>query len=262
VFLGREAGLALLAAAPARGATAVESWQPAAGTELGLVLSESRVCSGLVPVENVCGLLRGADPELARQVIIVSAHYDHDGVKSGVVYPGADDNASGSCGLLALAGALKDYASLRRSVLVIWVSGEEKGLYGSRAWSQAPLLPPGFAPYCNINVDMIGRNRPDELYITPSKDYQFYNGLTRLFERFAPLEGFPELGAADDFYFRSDHKEFAELGIPVAFLFNGVHEDYHQPTDTADKIDTDKIRRVVRLMLRVIDALQVEDPGL
>jgi len=261
VILAREAGRHLLAASAL--ADEPPGTRPRLGQDLGLVVAETRVGRTTIEVENVCGLLRGEDPVLAKDVVIVSAHYDHVGVDDGEIYNGADDNASGSSGLLALAEALKSYGPLRRSVLIVWCSGEEKGLYGSKAWAQNPVLPLGFRPYCNLNIDMIGRNRPDELYVTPSRDYgQYYNGLTRLCERMAPLEGFPELGSADEYYFRSDHKEFASLGIPVAFLFNGVHEDYHRPTDTPDKIDPDKIRRVVRLVVRVIDALQVDDPGL
>ncbi len=238
------------------------TWLPKSGTPLGLTIHEQRSAGGLQTLENVCGLLRGQDPELAKEVILVSAHYDHDGIKNGEIYPGADDNGSGTTGLLALAEALTHYEGLRRSVLFIWVSGEEKGLYGSRAWAQNPLLPEGLRPFCNVNIDMIGRNAPDKLFITPSPAHKHYNGLTRFAESFAPQEGFPVLESADEFYYRSDHKEFAELGIPVAFLFNGVHADYHQPTDTTDKIDTDKIRRVVRIVVRMIDALQVDDPGL
>src|SRR5262249_39314182 len=109
----------------------------------------------------------------------------------------------------------------------------------------------------DLNLDMVGRNAPETLLITPSKELEEYNGLTRLAERLAPLEGFPVLGSADEFWTRSDHMNFARnLGIPVAFLFCGEHEDYHQPTDDVEKIDCDKIRRVTRLVLRMLDALQ------
>jgi Zn-dependent M28 family amino/carboxypeptidase len=146
---------------------------------------------------------------------------------------------------------------MRRSVLILWVSGEEKGLLGSEAWTRAPTLAPGMRPVCNVNIDMIGRNAPDKLLITPTKELKEYNGLTRLAESFAPLEGFPVLGGCDDYWERSDHMNFAQnLGIPVAFLFSDVHEDYHEPTDDAEKIDCDKIRRVVRLVVRMLDGLQ------
>jgi Zn-dependent M28 family amino/carboxypeptidase len=194
---------------------------------------------------------------LSKEVILVSAHYDHVGVTNGVVYPGADDNGSGSMGLLALAEALAEYGPMRRSVMLLWVSGEEKGLWGSAAWTRSPTLPAGHRAVCDLNIDMIGRNAPDYLLITPTSRMREYNGLTRLAEGFAPQEGFAPLGSADEYWRRSDHMNFADnLRIPVAFLFSDVHEDYHKPGDTPDKIDHDKIRRVVRLVLRMIDALQ------
>jgi len=117
---------------------------------------------------------------------------------------------------------------------------------------------------CDINIDMIGRNAPDKLLIAPTRALgSEYNGLTRLAEALAPREGFPVLGSADEYWRRSDHMNFAvNMKLPVAFLFSDVHEDYHEPTDTPDKIDYDKIRRVVRLVLRMLDALQENELNL
>jgi len=162
---------------------------------------------------------------------------------------------------------------MRRSVMLVWVSGEEKGLWGSKAWAENPSLPEGTHAVADLNMDMIGRNAPNVLYVTPSSKHKGYNGLTRLAERFGVEEGFghfPEgieqgfdgLGSADVYYQRSDHAEFAKLGIPVCFLFAGEHADYHQPGDTPDKIDYDKIHRVVRVIVRLLDALQADDMGL
>ena len=232
---------------------------PRPGELRGTVIHDVRAGSGTIALENVCALWPGSDPALSKQVLIVSAHYDHDGVKGGKVYPGADDNGSGSMGLLALAEALVEYGPMRRSVLLMWVSGEEKGLWGSEAWTKNPSLPDGHRAVCNINIDMIGRNAPGKLLITPTKMLKEYNGLTRLAESLAPREGFPALGSCDDYWERSDHMNFAQnLGIPVAFLFSDVHEDYHEPTDTPDKIDYDKVRRVTRLVLRMLDGLQAD----
>ena len=220
-----------------------------------------------VMAENVTALWPGSDPVLKNEVIIISAHYDHVGVNGADIFNGADDNGSGTVGLLALAEALTNYGPMRRSVMIIWVSGEEKGLWGSKAWASNPSLAEGMHAVLNINTDMIGRKAPSELYVTPSSKHPGYNGLTRLAEEFAKLEGFgdfPEgreqgfegLGSADVYYSRSDHAEFAKLEIPVCFLFAGEHEDYHRPSDTPDKIDYDKIRRVVRLVTRMLDQLQ------
>jgi len=237
-----------------------EDWEPKRGTDLKVKMTDSRKSGGAggVTMENVCGFWRGSDPELSKDVIIVSAHYDHVGVRNGEIYNGADDNGSGTCGLLAVSEALAAYGPMRRSVMLIWVSGEEKGLWGSRAWSDNPHLPEGCKPIANLNIDMIGRNAPDKLMITPSSEHEKYNGMVKLMKDFAKLEGFPELGNADDYYHRSDQAMFERLGIPVAFLFSDIHEDYHQPSDTPDKIDCDKIRRVVRTVVRMLDAMQTD----
>jgi hypothetical protein len=232
---------------------------PAVGTDLGLVLTETRKLAPLVQVEDVCGYWPGSDPVLAKETIIVSAHYDHVGTKNGVVYNGADDNGSGTCGLMAIAEALANYGPMRRSVMLIWVSGEEKGLWGSAAWTKDPWVPDGGKPICDINIDMIGRNAPDKLLITPTRELPQYNGLVRIAEKVGPLEGFPKLGSCDEYWRRSDHMNFSDnLKIPVCFLFSDVHEDYHQPTDKPEKIDNDKIRRVSRMVLRMLEELQAD----
>jgi hypothetical protein len=234
---------------------------PPVGTELAGRFSHARKLAGqggTVMAENVCGWWPGNDPELADEVIIVSAHYDHVGYGGGTeIHNGADDNGSGTCGLLALAEALTVHGPLRRSVLLMWVSGEEKGLWGSQAWTENPWLPDGARAVCDINIDMIGRNAPDYLLITPTSAHKNHNGLVRLAEQVAPLEGFPKLGSCDAYWSRSDHINFANrLKIPVTFLFSDVHDDYHQPGDDPEKIDYDKIRRVVRVVMRMIAGLQ------
>ena len=211
-------------------------------------------------LENVCGLWPGSDPELSKEVLIVSAHYDHVGENDDEIFNGADDNGSGTVGLMAIAEALAAHGPMKRSVLLLWVSGEEKGLKGSEAWTLDPTLPEGMRPVANLNIDMIGRNAPNYLLITPTVDHPAYNGLTRMAERTAPLEGFPKLGSCDEYWERSDHRNFSvNLEIPVAFLFSDVHEDYHQSTDTVEKIDYDKIARVSRVVVRMLDHLQDMD---
>lgn len=248
--------------------------KPEVGAVLDSSFTEKRaMLADPIAAENVCGLWPGSDPVLKNEVIIVSAHYDHVGASGGLIFNGADDNGSGTCGMLALAEALVEYGPMKRSVMLIWVSGEEKGLWGSRAWSQKPSLADGMKAVANINIDMIGRNDPKVLYVTPSPNHKSYNGLTKLMETFGTEEGFgdfPEgqeqgfegLGSADDYYRRSDHAEFAKLGIPVCFLFAGVHDDYHKHTDTIEKIDYDKIHRVVRVVIKALNALQADELNL
>jgi hypothetical protein len=232
---------------------------PEVGEELPVRLHEVRKRAvSIQPVRNVCALWPGSDPELGKEVMIISAHYDHVGTSNkGEIFNGADDNGSGTSGVLALADALHAYGPLKRSVLLLWVSGEEKGLWGSEAWTKDPWLPEGMKPVLDLNIDMIGRTAPDELYITPSRDHQAYNSVAELAYSLSPLEGFPELQSQDDYWRRSDHMNFNDnLKIPVAFLSSGEHPDYHKPSDTPDKIDYEKLGRTVRLVLRMLDALQ------
>ena len=233
--------------------------EPKAGDELKVVLEDARKIApdSQIECEDVCGFWPGSDPELSKEVILCSAHYDHLGTsEDGTIYNGADDNGSGTCGLLALAEALVEHGPLRRSVMILWVSGEEKGLYGSRAWADHPFFPNGGRAVADINMDMIGRNAKNQILITPTAQHPAYNGLVKLAEKLAPLEGFTDLQNADEYYTRSDQAMFAKLGIPVLFLFGNVHEDYHRPSDKVEKLDGDKARRVVRLVLRMLDGMQ------
>lgn len=238
---------------------------PTIGSGLGFDWEDERRFpgdAGLIELENVCGLWPGSDATLAREVILISAHYDHVGVKSGSVYNGADDNASGTSALLAMAEALRQMGPLRRSVMLLWVSAEEKGLFGSKAFADKPSLPDGMRIVANINLDMVGRNGAGELYFTPTADHPAHNRLAQIAESMRELEGFSAFGSADQYYERSDHYNFARQGIPVIFFFNGEHDDYHKPTDTTSKIDADKIRRVTRMVLRMLMELQSDELGL
>jgi len=253
VYLSPEAGSALLAAAGVKREALKD------GAALAVDVKETRVLVGggaLIDVQNVCGFWPGSDPALKNEVIIVSAHYDHVGMQGGVIHNGADDNGSGTCTLLALAEALTQYGPQRRSLMLMWVSGEEKGLWGSAAWNKNPYLPDGCKAVADINIDMVGRNAPDKLLVTPTREHKSYSFLTKVAETYAPLEGFPVLGSADAFWTRSDHYNFVKAGIPATFLFSDVHDDYHRPTDDPEKIDFDKIQRVTRLVLRMLDGLQ------
>lgn len=214
----------------------------------------------VLELENVCAFWPGSDPELKKEVILISAHYDHVGTSEEGIFNGADDNGSGTTGLLQIADALAAYGPMRRSVMLLWVSGEEKGLLGSEAWTKDPWLPEGTRAICNLNIDMIGRNAPEEIGITPTREREEYNRLTEIVEQQMNAEGFTVLNSADAYWSRSDHANFSRhMGLPVAFLFSDVHEDYHKPTDTADRIDYDKIRRVTRLVVRMLHELQVDD---
>lgn len=207
---------------------------------------------------NVVAVLRGSDPVLRNEYVVLSAHMDHVGVGAPVngdsIYNGADDDASGTAALVEIAEAM---ASLpvrpRRSVIFLNVSGEEKGLLGSRWYSDHPTVPLRQI-VANVNIDMIGRNSPDTVVVI-GKDYSTLGGVVNsVGARHSELR----LTASDDiwpeerFFFRSDHFNFARKEIPAIFFFTGVHEDYHRPSDTVDKIDSDKAMRVTRLIYHTV----------
>jgi hypothetical protein len=203
---------------------------------------------------NVVAILRGSDPDLAETYVVFSAHMDHVGVGTAnsagdSIYNGADDDASGTSALVEMAQAfsLLDEAP-RRSLVFLNVSGEEKGLLGSRWFSEHPTVPIDRV-VANVNMDMIARNAPDSIVVIG----QEYSSLGPLLQRVAVEH--PELGLTvsediwpeERFFFRSDHFNFARLEIPALFFFAGVHEDYHQPSDEIDKLDLEKAARVARL---------------
>mgnify|MGYP002623920196 FL=1 len=200
---------------------------------------------------NVVAVLRGSDPELADEAVVYSAHMDHVGRRiDGDVFNGADDNASGSAGLLAIAGAFaRAETRPRRSVVFLSVSGEELGLWGSQYYSDHPTWPLDKI-VADVNTDMIGRSGPEsgpmEVTVTPSYRHPKYSTLVRDAQRFA-AELDMSFSPGDKYYMRSDHFNFARKGIPVVFFCNGEHEDYHQVTDHADKLDGDKMQRIARL---------------
>src|SRR5690349_8682024 len=185
VYLVPDAAKSFLAAA------GVKAEGLKAGAQLALTVKETRVLAGkggLVDVQNVCGFWPGSDPVLKNEMIIVSAHYDHVGYNGGTtIHNGADDNGSGTCCLLSLAEALKQYGPLRRSLMLMWVCGEEKGLWGSDAWNKNPYLPDGCKPVADINIDMVGRNAPEKLLVTPTHEHKSYSFLTKVAETYAPL---------------------------------------------------------------------------
>jgi len=231
---------------------------PSPGELLGMRFHERRAPRPSGRLDNVAGLWPGRHPERACEVLLVSVHYDHLGRKGDTVFPGANDNGSGTCALLAVAEALAILGPLERSVLLLWVSGEEQGLRGSLAWTMAPRLPEGMHVVAAINVDGIGRGAIDELRATPSPAHPAYGPLAIAAGEAASREGFEKLASADASWTRSDHWNYHErLGVPVvAFLEAAVSPDYHTPEDTPDKVDCDRVRRVARTVVRLLHALQ------
>jgi Peptidase family M28 len=201
---------------------------------------------------NVVGFFPGADPEKKKEVVIFSAHYDHVGVdEKGEIFNGSDDNASGTSALLEIAEAFGDGPRPARSVAFLWVSGEEKGLLGSRWFSEHISLPGDYKIIADINIDMVSRNDGKSIGVTPSSSHASHTNLVTLAEESAKLEGLEIKYDADQFFNRTDSANFARKGIPVVFFFSGIHEDYHKSTDDVEKADFDKAARVARAAYRL-----------
>lgn len=220
-----------------------------------------------VQSKNVLAFIEGVDPELKDEVVVLSSHYDHVGIgrpdsTGDVIYNGADDDGSGTIGLLhvaqAMVAAKKAGAGTKRSVLILHVTGEEKGLLGSRYYSDHPVYPIE-KTVANLNLDMIGRRdfeNPDSgdyIYVIGGKIIS--SGIDSLLN-VANMESvnielsdrYNDLNDPNQFYRRSDHWNFGRLGVPFAFFFNGVHEDYHRPSDEVDKIDFEALTKRSQLI--------------
>lgn len=202
--------------------------------------------------ENVLAYIEGSDK--ADELIVICAHHDHEGVDdNGNVYYGADDNGSGNVALLEIAEAFQkaknDGFGPRRSILLLHSTAEEKGLHGSRFYVENPVFPLKNT-VANLNIDMIGRVDPRHQNLN-NENYLYLIGTKRLStelhyiseavnDHFIQLDldyKFNEENDRNRYYYRSDHYNFAKENIPVIFYFNGVHDDYSQITDTADKIN-------------------------
>lgn len=222
-----------------------------AGVTASVELKETVTDSLSAP--NTIGILEGSDPELRNEFLVFSAHMDHVGITPGArdsINNGADDNASGTAGVIELAEAFsRPGARPRRSIIFLTVSGEEKGLWGSRWFSEHPTVPLEQL-VANVNLDMLGRNWADTI-VAIGKEH---SDLGATLERVNAAHPELRMVAIDDrwpeerFYFRSDHYNFARKGVPAIFFFNGVHPDYHRVTDSPDKINSEKESRILRLL--------------
>jgi Zn-dependent M28 family amino/carboxypeptidase len=200
---------------------------------------------------NTIGILEGTDPVLKNEYLVFSAHMDHVGVTSGrpdSINNGADDDASGTVGVVELAEAFSR-ARPKRSVLFITVSGEEKGLWGSQFFADHPTVPVANM-VANINIDMIGRNWKDTIVAIGKEHSDLGATLNRVNQAHPELRmtAIDDRWPQENFYSRSDHYNFARKGVPVLFFFNGTHEDYHRPSDSPDKIDGEKEARILQLL--------------
>jgi Zn-dependent M28 family amino/carboxypeptidase len=202
---------------------------------------------------NTVGILEGSDPVLKHEYLVYSAHMDHIGITAGrsdSINNGADDDASGTAGVIELAEAFsRPGARPRRSIIFLTVSGEEKGLWGSDYFSRHPPVPLQQV-VANINIDMIGRNWADTIVAIGKEHSDLGTTLERVnrAHRELGMTAIDDRWPEERFYFRSDHYNFARRGVPILFFFNGVHEDYHEVTDSPEKINSEKEARILKLL--------------
>jgi aminopeptidase YwaD len=244
--------------------------------ELNFTLSLSTdIVRREAPAYNVAGILEGSDPELKSEVIVIGAHYDHLGrggegslaARSGEIHHGADDNASGVAGLLELARIFsRERQRMKRTLVFVAFSGEEEGLLGSNYFVNHPVLPLA-QPVAMINMDMIGRMKENKLIIGGVGTAQEWRewieaGNTKVVTsrnsyglKAATVTGKFTLSLNEDGYGPSDHSSFYARQVPVLFFFTGTHEDYHKPTDTADKINYEDEARIVSFVANIVRSI-------
>jgi hypothetical protein len=213
--------------------------------------------------ENIWAFIEGS--EKPDEIVVVSAHYDHVGVKNGEIHNGADDDGSGTVALVEIAKAFekakKEGHGPKRSILILHVTGEEHGLHGSRFYSENPLFPLANT-VADVNIDMIGRhdefhpNDSNYIYLIGS-DYlstDLYNiceETNKANTQLALDYKYNDRKDPNRFYYRSDHYNFAKNGVPSVFLFSGIHEDYHKPGDDVDKIEFDVLTKRTQLAFAI-----------
>ena len=218
---------------------------------------------------NVIGILEGSDPQLKAEYVFFTGHMDHVGTASGdqgcrargadSICNGADDDASGTTAVVMLAQAFSRMNPRpRRSLVFMTVSGEERGLWGSEYYSEHPVVPLS-QTVTDLNTDMIGRyfdNRAgwrDTIAVIGKEHSSLGATANRVTQEHPELhmQLVDDIWPTENFYFRSDHYNFARKGVPILFFFNGTHPDYHQVGDSVDKIDAEKASRIVQMVYYV-----------
>jgi len=210
--------------------------------------------------ENVVAFIKGT--EKPDEIVVISAHLDHVGIKGGKIYNGADDDGSGTVALLEIAEAfqkaVKEGKGPKRSILFLHVTGEEKGLLGSKYYVENPIFPIANT-VVDLNIDMVGRiddrhkDNPNFVYLIGADKlstelHELSEAMNSKYTNISLDYKYNDEKDPNRFYYRSDHYNFAKYNVPIIFYFNGTHEDYHKHTDTPDKINYDLLENRSRLV--------------
>ncbi|MBF8150896.1 M28 family peptidase [Winogradskyella sp. F6397] len=224
------------------------------------VVPKENLPNNLNESQNIIAFIEGS--EFPDEYVYITAHSDHEGVKNGQIYNGADDNGSGTAAVLEIAEAFiqatKAGNGPKRSVVFLHVTAEEVGLYGSRYYTDNPIFPMENT-VATLNIDMIGRvddrHKDNENYIyvigsdkMSSELYYIAEQANTTFTNLNLDYKYNEDREPNRYYYRSDHYNFALKGVPVIFFFNGEHEDYTKPTDTEDKINYPLLKKRTKLI--------------
>lgn len=218
-------------------------------------------------LNNVAAYIEGSDPVLKNEVVVFSAHYDHVGATGNKVNTGADDNASGCSALLSMAKAFQSLEKKPlRSILFLWVSGEEIGLYGSQSYIDHPLFPLD-KTVVDLNMDMIGRVKqpadstsetpmtgPNSVFVISDSQSSELKQIADAIDKKSPLDFDYSLSGRNhplQLFARSDHYNFVKKDIPVLFFSTGIHTDYHTPGDVVEKLDFDKMQLITKTMYEI-----------
>ena len=218
-----------------------------------------------IETENVLGYLKGT--EKPEEVLIITSHYDHVGIINGEIHNGADDDGSGTVTVLEIAEAFAEAAKKgkgpKRSILFMTVTGEEKGLLGSRYYTDTDPIFPLENTVANLNIDMVGRvddahkEASDYIYLIGSdklsKDlHNLSENVNKTYTNLNLDYTYNDENDPNRYYYRSDHYNFVKNNIPIIFYFNGTHEDYHKPTDTVEKIDFATMEKRAKLVFHTV----------
>jgi hypothetical protein len=214
---------------------------------------------------NVVGVLPGNDPTLKDEAVVIGGHYDHLGLgrgargpaRVGVIHPGADDNASGTATVMALARAFGQAGGARRTLVFVAFAGEEIGLLGSRHYAMHPPIPIEHT-VAMLNFDMVGRLRNNRLYVMGTDSAREFKPLLDEIGMELGLE----LRLSGEAFTPSDHTPFYNKDRPVLTFYTGHHEDYHKPSDTWDKVNGEGLRRVTETAYRIVSRLANQDEHL
>lgn len=215
------------------------------------IIIKYKIKSEIKEARNVIGIIEGTDEQLKNEYVVLSSHYDHEGIVGGKIYNGADDDGSGTVAILEAGRRLALLKENKRSIIIAFHTGEEKGLLGSKYLTENS----GFMRevVSDINIDMVGRESPDTLYSIGSGKlsaelYDLVEKVNSETVKFKLDYTFDEPNDPNRYYYRSDHYNYAKRNIPIVFFYDHMTEDYHRPTDDVEKINFKKIEKVSTLI--------------